>query len=46
MDLGGIPFDKLMKNIEPIDTEVLPQVEMNKIKNTQNLQKVTKKRMI
>ena len=27
MDFGGIPFDKLMKNIELIGTEILPAIK-------------------
>ena len=27
MDFGGVPFDKLMKNIELIGTEILPAIK-------------------
>lgn len=27
MDFGGVPFEKLVKNIELIGTEILPKVK-------------------
>ena len=37
MDFGGVPFDKLMKNIELIGNEILPQLKNIHQKNRRTL---------
>ena len=32
MDFGGVPFEKLMKNIELIGTEILPAIKSIQLK--------------
>lgn len=36
MDFGGVPFDKLMKNIEIIGNQILPAIKKYTAKNKEN----------